>query len=71
MNLFLPLGSVLYSNSAWVSYVTKAEEREEAGTPAIIESIRCGLVFQLKVRKLPRDLRKRLEDRQAEALIDD
>ncbi|HWH13320.1 MAG TPA: aminotransferase class V-fold PLP-dependent enzyme [Miltoncostaeaceae bacterium] len=39
-----------------VSFVTKdvqryfdhLEEREEAGTPAIVESIRCGLVFQLK-----------------------
>jgi selenocysteine lyase/cysteine desulfurase len=29
-------------------YSREVEHREEAGTPAILESIRCGLVFQLK-----------------------
>jgi hypothetical protein len=29
-------------------YLQEAEVREEAGTPAIVESIRAGLVFQLK-----------------------
>lgn len=29
-------------------YLEDNEEREEGGTPAIIESIRLGLVFQLK-----------------------
>lgn len=29
-------------------YVDDIEEREEGGTPAIVESIRAGLVFQLK-----------------------
>lgn len=29
-------------------YSDRIEHREEAGTPAILESIRCGLVFQLK-----------------------
>lgn len=29
-------------------YVSKAERKEEGGTPGIIESIRAGLVFQLK-----------------------
>lgn len=29
-------------------YVDDIESREEGGTPAIIESIRAGLVFQLK-----------------------
>ena len=29
-------------------YARDVEEREEGGTPAIIESIRAGLVFQLK-----------------------
>ncbi len=29
-------------------YLTNEELREEGGTPAIIESIRAGLVFQLK-----------------------
>jgi selenocysteine lyase/cysteine desulfurase/CRP-like cAMP-binding protein len=31
-------------------YSKELEHREEAGTPAILESIRCGLVFQLKDR---------------------
>lgn len=30
------------------SYVGNIEEREEGGTPAIIESIRAGIVFKLK-----------------------
>lgn len=30
------------------SYTTDIEAREEGGTPAIIESIRTGLAFQLK-----------------------
>jgi len=29
-------------------YLDNIEEREEGGTPAIVESIRAGLVFQLK-----------------------
>ena len=29
-------------------YLQEAELREEGGTPAIVESIRAGLVFQLK-----------------------
>ena len=29
-------------------YLNNNEEREEGGTPAIIESIRLGLVFKLK-----------------------
>lgn len=29
-------------------YTRDVEEREEGGTPAIVESIRAGLVFQLK-----------------------
>ena len=29
-------------------YIEENEEREEGGTPAIVESIRLGLVFQLK-----------------------
>ncbi len=41
-------GTVLYVNQADHRYLDDAEHREEAGTPAIIESIRAGLVFQLK-----------------------
>jgi len=37
---FVTDGDTLYSDSI--------SHREEAGTPAIIEAIRCGLVFQLK-----------------------
>ena len=29
-------------------YLKEVEWREEAGKPAIVESVRCGLVFQLK-----------------------
>ena len=29
-------------------YLSNIEEREEGGTPAIVESIRAGLAFQLK-----------------------
>ena len=29
-------------------YVEDIEEREEGGTPAIVESVRAGLIFQLK-----------------------
>jgi selenocysteine lyase/cysteine desulfurase len=41
-------GTVSYVNPAEHRYLEDPEHREEAGTPAIIESIRAGLVFQLK-----------------------
>lgn len=41
-------GSVTYVNSSEHEYHADIEQREEAGTPAIVESIRAGLVFQLK-----------------------
>ncbi|MES2638347.1 MAG: aminotransferase class V-fold PLP-dependent enzyme [Myxococcota bacterium] len=41
-------GTVSFVTDEHHSYVTKPERREEGGTPAIIESIRAGLVFQLK-----------------------
>ncbi len=41
-------GSVAYVNSSEHDYHADIEQREEAGTPAIVESIRAGLVFQLK-----------------------
>lgn len=41
-------GTVMYVNPEEHRYVTDAAHREEAGTPAIIESIRAGLVFGLK-----------------------
>jgi len=41
-------GTVSYVSSASHTYLDDPEHREEGGTPAIIESIRAGLVFQLK-----------------------
>ena len=41
-------GTVVYVNPLEHSYVDNAEAREEGGTPAIIESIRAGLVFKLQ-----------------------
>jgi selenocysteine lyase/cysteine desulfurase len=41
-------GVVAYVNPLEHVYLDDPEHREEAGTPAIIESIRAGLVFQLK-----------------------
>ncbi len=41
-------GTVRYVNTTEHDYLTEIEHREEAGTPAIVESIRAGLVFQLK-----------------------
>ncbi len=41
-------GTVAYVNPAEHRYLDDPEHREEGGTPAIVESIRAGLVFQLK-----------------------
>ncbi len=41
-------GTVSYVSSRDHTYLTDPEQREEGGTPAIVESIRAGLVFQLK-----------------------
>jgi len=41
-------GTVAYVNPLEHVYLTDIEHREEGGTPAIVESIRAGLVFQLK-----------------------
>jgi len=41
-------GTVQFVRRSHVSYRIDIEEREEGGTPAIIESIRAGLVFKLK-----------------------
>lgn len=41
-------GTVAYVNPAEHRYLADIEAREEGGTPAIVESIRAGLVFQLK-----------------------
>jgi selenocysteine lyase/cysteine desulfurase len=41
-------GTVAYVNPTEHRYLDNPEHREEGGTPAIVESIRAGLVFQLK-----------------------
>jgi hypothetical protein len=41
-------GTVAYVNPTEHVFLSDVEHREEGGTPAIIESIRAGLVFQLK-----------------------
>jgi len=41
-------GTVSYVNPREHRYIKDTEHREEGGTPAILESIRAGLVFQLK-----------------------
>ncbi len=41
-------GTVLYVTPAGHCYIDDHEHREEGGTPAIVESIRAGLVFKLQ-----------------------
>lgn len=41
-------GTVAYVNPSEHRYVDDPAQREEGGTPAIVEAIRAGLVFQLK-----------------------
>ena len=55
-------GTVVYVNAEDHVYLGDAEHREEGGTPAIIESIRAGLVFQLKDAVGAETIRQREED---------
>ncbi|HKE49948.1 MAG TPA: aminotransferase class V-fold PLP-dependent enzyme [Actinomycetes bacterium] len=41
-------GTITYVHAAGWHYLADPAHREEGGTPAIVESIRAGLVFQLK-----------------------
>ena len=41
-------GTVTYVHASGQHYLADPAQREEGGTPAIVESIRAGLVFQLK-----------------------
>jgi selenocysteine lyase/cysteine desulfurase len=41
-------GTITYVHAAGQHYLDDAAHREEGGTPAIVESIRAGLVFQLQ-----------------------
>jgi selenocysteine lyase/cysteine desulfurase len=54
-------GTVTYVNAREHRYIDDPEQREEGGTPAIIESIRAGLVFQLKQAVGTEVIRKREE----------
>jgi len=54
-------GTVAYVNPTEHSYVDDIERREEGGTPAIVESIRAGLVFGLKEAVGVETIRRREE----------
>ena len=55
-------GTVAYVNPTEHRYLSDPTQREEGGTPAIVESIRAGLVFQLK-EAVGVDLIRAQEDR--------
>ena len=55
-------GTVTYVNANVHHYLLDPEHREEGGTPAIVESIRAGLVFQLKETVGVPEIRSREED---------
>jgi selenocysteine lyase/cysteine desulfurase len=55
-------GTVAYVNPLEHVYLDDPEHREEGGTPAIIESIRAGLVFGLKEAVGVDAIRRREED---------
>ncbi len=61
-------GTVLYVNAEDHLYVTDPVHREEGGTPAIIESIRAGLVFQLQQAVGTERIRQREADLLARAV---
>jgi selenocysteine lyase/cysteine desulfurase len=54
-------GTVAYVNALEHVYLADPEHREEGGTPAIVESIRAGLAFQLKERVGVEAIRQREE----------
>ena len=55
-------GTVAYVSEDHHRYVTDPEHREEGGTPAIVESIRAGLVFALKEQVGTDEIRRREDD---------
>ncbi len=55
-------GTVQYVNPFEHVYGSDIEHREEGGTPAIVESIRAGLVFQLKAAVGVEAIREREHD---------
>lgn len=54
-------GTVMYVNPTEHDYLGSIEHREEGGTPAIVDSIRAGLVFQLKDAVGVGEIRRREE----------
>ncbi|MGH7876068.1 MAG: aminotransferase class V-fold PLP-dependent enzyme, partial [Candidatus Dormibacteraceae bacterium] len=54
-------GTVSYVNPTEHVYLSDIEHREEGGTPAIVESIRAGLVFQLQRAVGADEIRRREE----------
>jgi selenocysteine lyase/cysteine desulfurase len=54
-------GTVTYVNPEEHRYLSDPEHREEGGTPAIVESIRAGLVFRLKEAVGAAEIRRREE----------
>ena len=54
-------GTVAYVNPIEHVYLADPEHREEGGTPAIVESIRAGLAFQLKAQVGVEAIREREE----------
>jgi selenocysteine lyase/cysteine desulfurase len=62
-------GTVSFVNPLDHKYLDDIEHREEGGTPAIIESIRAGLVFQLK-QKVGTEAIRALEERFIRRAID-
>ncbi|MDJ0923358.1 MAG: aminotransferase class V-fold PLP-dependent enzyme [Acidimicrobiia bacterium] len=61
-------GTVAYVNPVDHRYLEDIEHREEGGTPAIIESIRAGLVFQLKEAVGAEAIKQREEEMTTKAI---
>lgn len=61
-------GTVAYVNPVDHRYLTDIEHREEGGTPAIVESIRAGMVFQLKEAVGAAAIKEREEDMTGRAI---
>ncbi|MBY6211992.1 aminotransferase class V-fold PLP-dependent enzyme [Microbulbifer agarilyticus] len=61
-------GTVLYVTPEDHRYLTNCERREEGGTPAIVESIRAGLVFKLQQDVGTEEIERREADFVARAM---
>jgi len=61
-------GTVAFVNPVDHLYLEDIEHREEGGTPAIVESIRAGLVFQLKSAVGTETIKRREEEMTGRAI---